>query len=78
MFRECILILLGIGVAFVASLFSNAGRGSDVPVAAFLIPIAFFLIHVPLVQYPSHTLPALWRSGFQLAQGLGFLSLFVN
>ncbi len=74
-FRECIVLLLGVAVSLLASLFGNAGRDFGALAAAILFPIAFCLIRAALVRYPSHTLPARRRTGFQLTLGLGLVSL---
>lgn len=76
-FRECIVLLLGIAVSLVASLFGNAGRDFAALVAAVLIPIAFCLLRAATVRYPSKTLSVARRTGFQLAIGLAFASLLV-
>jgi drug/metabolite transporter (DMT)-like permease len=76
-FRECIVLLLGVAVSLVASLFGNAGRDFAALVAAVLIPIAFCLLRAATVRYPSKTLSVSRRTGFQLAIGLAFASLLV-
>jgi len=76
-FRECIVLLVGVAVSFVASLFGNAGRDIGALAAAILFPIAFCLVRAAMVRYPQGKLPLLRRGGFQLAIGLAIISLFV-
>ena len=76
-FRECIVLLLGIAVSFVASQFGNADQDFGALIAAILLPVVFCLIRAALVRYPSHTPSALRRTGFQFALALGLISLLV-
>jgi Ca2+/Na+ antiporter len=74
-FRECVVLLLGIAVSLVASLFGNAGRDFGALVAAILFPIAFCLIRAALVRYPPHTLSALRRAGFHMTLSFALILL---
>jgi hypothetical protein len=76
--RECVVLLLGVGVSLIASLLANAGRDFGALAAAILLPVTFCLIRAALVRYP-HGKPAPFRrGGFRVAIGVAlvFLLLF--
>jgi hypothetical protein len=75
--RECIVLLVGVTVAFAAALFGNAGRDFAALVAAILFPIGFCLARAAMVKYPRGELSLLRRGALQLATGTAIVSLFL-
>ncbi len=76
-FRECVVLLVGVAVSLLASLFGNAGRDFGALVAAILLPIAFCLIRAAMVRFPRAVLSLLRRGSYQITIGLALISLLV-
>ena len=75
--RECVVLLIGVGVSLLASLFGNAGRDFGALAAAILLPIVFCLIRAIVVQFPRAKLSLFWRGSYQITIALALISLLI-
>ncbi len=75
--RECVFLLIGVGVSLLASLFGNAGRDFGALVAAILLPIGFCLIRAAVIRSPRAELSLFWWRSYQITIGLALVSLLI-
>lgn len=75
--RESTVLVIGVAVSFIASLFGDAGRDFGALAAAILIPIAFCLVRAAMIRFPREQLPPLRRGAFQTVTGAALVSLLV-
>ena len=75
--RECVVLLIGVAVALVASLFGNAGRNFAALVGAMLLPIAFCLGRAALLRYPTVRLSRVRRFVWNLTTALSIIALLL-
>ena len=75
--RETCVLLLGLAVSLVCSLFGNAGRDFSALVAAILIPIVFCLIRACLADLPLGGLRSSRRIVAQVLFAVSLVSLLV-
>ena len=75
--REFIVILLGVAIAFVASLFGDAGRDILALAAAILVPVAFCLVRAAQFPRPRIGVSPIRNVGSQLSAGLALAALLI-
>lgn len=75
--REIGVLLLGVAVAFAASLAGDAGRNFGALVVAILLPIAFCLVRAGLAKLPSENSSGLRHVAAQLSLGFALIALLV-
>lgn len=75
--RETCVLLLGLTVSLVCSLFGNAGRDFGALVAAILVPIVFCLVRAGLADLPLEGLRASRRIFAQILFAVSLVSLLL-
>ena len=77
MLRECCVLLLGVILAFMTSLFLNPARDAIALALAVLVPVGFCLGRTAFVRFPDAPISPLRRLGFQFAIAFALISLLL-